>query len=291
MLSYAIFPCIFKSLSGIKKVKFKNFFLIVKKIKKGAISLNLALFLIYEIFKNLNYSPLLEIILIYLFGFYIDKRISNLIANPIKPPCSYSFKWSFSNFWDDYPDLVAKHAEIQFLRKHKSSDDLMIASDDYESPKKNEKETEKEKDIETKNKQDPSIQMKHMDKFKKSIIHASNYLDFRNYFKSDILKYESEHRRLTKALGFLTIEKLHDSEEILQKSPMDLSKETFGKLINFISILKDGSNYKESNCKNDENLFNFEKNEFREILLSFLRVFFLFLFFRIILVIYFITFS
>ncbi len=30
----------------------------------------------------------------------------------------------------------------------------------------------------------------------------ASYLDFRNYFKTDILKYESEHRRISKSLGY-----------------------------------------------------------------------------------------
>ena len=86
-----------------------------------------------------------------------------------------------------------------------------------------------------------------VDVLRKSL--ATNLLDFRNYFKSDILKYESEHRRISKALGFLTIEKLHDSDEILQKSPMDLSKDTFGKLMSFLALLREG------------NEGNFEKKE------------------------------
>ena len=222
---------------------------------------------------------MLDIILLYLFGYYIDKRILILISNPIKPPCSYSFKWSFSNFWDDYPDLVAKHAEIQFIRKHKSSDDLGV-----DTPLKNEKIHEiekKNKGEDLKSKHDSSIQITKNDGQKKLTSNSSNYLDFRNYFKSDILKYESEHRRISKALGFLTIEKLHDSEEILQKSPMDLSKETFGKLMNYVGILKEGAESADLQTKSEEFSHNFEKNEFREILFSFLRVHIKFLSFYI----------
>jgi len=195
-----------------------------------------------------------------------------LISNPIKPPCSYSFKWSFSNFWDDYPDLVAKHAEVQFLRKHKSSDDFETIN---ESMSEKTKELlplkEKPEDV-LKSKQDPSIMITKVDGLRKSLANASNLLDFRNYFKSDILKYESEHRRISKALGFLTIEKLHDSEEILEKSPMDLSKDTFGKLMNFVGLLKEGAEAASALEKSEEFSYNFEKNEFREILMSFFRV-------------------
>lgn len=246
--------------------------------------------MIYEIFKNFNYSPFLEIILLYLFGFYIDKRISNLILNPIKPPCSYSFKWSFNNFWDDYPDLVAKHAETQFLKKNKSSSDLAVEEID-EKIKKNEiNNNEKLSEINEINKlkQGSSILINKMDNTKKWFVNTANYLDFRNYFKSDILKYESEHRRISRALGFLTIENLHDSGEILEKSPMDLAKETYSKLMGFISVLKEGvlapknistsSNIENEKEKKDDFLSKFEKNEFRETLLSFLRVFFFILF-------------
>lgn len=246
------------------------------------------MFLIYQIFRNFHYAPFIEIILLYLFGYYIDKRILNLISNPIKSPCSYSFKWSFSNFWDDYPDLVAKHAEIQFSKKHKSSNDLFDESEEKPNEidkKKKKKENNQNNEIienieKEKIKQGSSIQITKIDSIKKSIFTATNYLDFRNYFKSDILKYESEHRRLTRALGFLTIEKLHDSEEIIGKSPMDLSKETFGKLMNFNSLLKEGimssQNKSINENGNDEDfLKTFEKNEFRETLISFLRVFFI----------------
>lgn len=212
--------------------------------------------------------------LMYLFGFYIDKRILVLISNPIKAPCSYSFRWSFTNFWDDYPDLVAKHAEIQYLRKHKSSDDLGHSETKEVNPTPKEVEPE-QKDINRiedvqKSRQDHSIQITKGDGLRKTF--ASTYLDIKNYFKSDILKYESEHKRISKALGFLTIDKLQDSEDILEKSPMDLSKETYGKLMNFLGILKEGTNAAASSEKTGDTFVNFERNEFREILMSFFRV-------------------
>lgn len=230
------------------------------------------------------------------------------MANPLKPPCSYSFKWSFSNFWDDYPDLVAKHAEIQFLRKHKSSDELYLEENIEKTPlnstnedpsgrktlsindthekkplleepigkkaifdnpngkKKSlvEEATDQQQDS-GRPKQEHSIMLSKTDSLKKSLANASSLLDFRNYFKSDILKYESEHRRLSKALGFLTIEKLHDSEDILAKAPMDLARDTFGMLMGFIGQLREGGTQ-------EKVAEGFEKNEFREILMSFFRV-------------------
>ena len=219
---------------------------------------------------------------------------------------------------------MAKHAEIQFLRKHKSSDELYLE----ENPEKNlvneeplgrktmsinephkykndltekkplieetlgkkaifdnpngkkkslileeSNETAKEQqELAGKPKQEHSIMLSKTDSLKKSFANASSLLDFRNYFKSDILKYESEHRRLSKALGFLTIEKLHDAEEILAKAPMDLARDTFGMLMGFIGQLREGGTQ-------EKIAEGFEKNEFREILMSFFRVFF-FLFFN-----------
>lgn len=215
---------------------------------------------------------------------------------------------------------MAKHAEIQFLRKHKSSDELYLE----ENPEKNilneeplgrktmsinephkfkndlaEKKplieeplgkkaifdnpngkkksllleetnetTKEQQDLVGKPpKQEHSIMLSKTDSLKKSLANASSLLDFRNYFKSDILKYESEHRRLSKALGFLTIEKLHDAEEILAKAPMDLARDTFGMLMGFIGQLREGGTQ-------EKIAEGFEKNEFREILMSFFRVFF-----------------
>lgn len=228
--------------------------------------------------------------MLYLFGFYIDKRISNLILNPIKPPCSYSFKWSFNNFWDDYPDLVAKHAETQFLKKNKSSSDLTVEEIDEHINKNNIISPENLSEINEINKikQGSSIQINKKEQAKKWLVNTASYLNFRNYFKSDILKYESEHRRISRALGFLTIENLHDSGEILEKSPMDLAKETYSQLMSFISILKEGivsttnitsaSTMENEKEKNEDFLNKFEKNEFRETLFSFLRVTILYFF-------------
>lgn len=213
---------------------------------------------------------MLETILLYLFGFYIDKRVLVLISNPIKPPCSYTFKWSFTNFWDDYPDLVAKHAEIQYMRKHKSSTDLDTEDGKFGEPEKKES---RKGDLQ-KPKQDHSIMIsKGEGHSRKTLTNASSaLLDIRNYFKSDILKYESEHKRISKALGFLTIDKLHDSDDILERSPMDLSKETYGKVMNFLGVLKEGAESASSFEKTEEIFIHFERNEFREILLSFFRV-------------------
>ena len=128
-------------------------------------------------------------------------------------------------------------------------------------------ETNKDQQDTGKLKLEHSIMLSKTDSIKKSFANASSLLDFRNYFKSDILKYESEHRRLSKALGFLTIEKLHDAEEILAKAPMDLARETFGMLMGFIGELREGGTQ-------EKIAEGFEKNEFREILMSFFRVFF-----------------
>lgn len=80
------------------------------------ISINLSIYLLHQLFTNLTNSSLLSSLLALSFGSIIDRRIIIIIANPIKAPCSYNFKWSFRNFWDDYQELVHKHADLNFIK-------------------------------------------------------------------------------------------------------------------------------------------------------------------------------
>lgn len=80
------------------------------------ISINLSIYLLHQLFTNLSNRSFLSYLFALSFGATIDRRVISIIANPIKPPCSYNYKWSFRNFWDDYQELVHKHANLNFIK-------------------------------------------------------------------------------------------------------------------------------------------------------------------------------
>ena len=174
-----------------------------------------------------------------IFGPLIDPFFLSLINQPSKHPSSYTSEWVFRNFWDDY--LENEHEE---KRSPKLNDEDSVDSDD-----------------ERKIKSDPVALFFYKMKNHKSI----QLNDLKNIFKTDVFKYENEHKRLSKALGVLTKENIDNPQEYLNKTPLFYAK-----------IIK----YDWENIKNMLIINEFEKNKLvanpiREVFLSFFTVFYM----------------
>lgn len=73
---------------------------------QGLTDINVAVHILFLIFSHVTYQPFLEALLLLLFSPTIEADLDNLIQNPVRAPASYSFKWSFSNVWDDFEDVL-----------------------------------------------------------------------------------------------------------------------------------------------------------------------------------------
>ncbi len=78
-------------------------------------------------------------------------------------------------------------------------------------------------------------------------------------------------------LGFLTFDKLHDSNDILGKSPSEIFEDIFSRMSIFNESACEGRENILKHVPSEENGAIFDKNEFRDIIFSFLRVFIYFL--------------
>lgn len=96
----------------------------------------------------------------------------------------------------------------QESRKIKESEKDIVKIFDKDKQKEKQEETDKvakylSKEENSSSLAEKSILFSKVDNRKHSTnSNLASYLDFRNYFKTDILKYESEHRRISKSLGF-----------------------------------------------------------------------------------------
>ncbi|KRX08625.1 hypothetical protein PPERSA_01878 [Pseudocohnilembus persalinus] len=86
--------------------------------KKGAISLNISLHILTQIFENFQNKTILEYLLLILLGRRINTNLYSLIQNTYKPPISYSFQWSQYNFWENYSELLRQTTEANFNITH-----------------------------------------------------------------------------------------------------------------------------------------------------------------------------
>lgn len=161
-----------------------------------------------------------------------------LLNQPPKMPASYSSQWTVENFWDEY----IKSENEDPIKKVESYDD----SDD-----------------EKKIRSDPISIFLSKSKHSKSI----QLFDLKSFYKNDKFKYENEHKRLSKALGILTSEKIDNSQEILNKTPIFYTNLLRARL-QFLN--------KDINCSKYKNKKGcFESNPIREMFLSLLTVFLL----------------
>jgi hypothetical protein len=95
----------------------------------------------------------------------------------------------------------------------------------------------------------------------------------RNLLKSDWVKYENEHKRLSKALGIMTSSYIKSEEgEVLLKSPLDIIKNTY---FHQIIPVEDRQELSQSSSSKEFD-YETEENTFRNIILSFLTVIFYF---------------
>ena len=205
----------------------------------------MSLYFLSQIISNFTYQPLIELIILVLLGYKIHIGVQNLILNPIKSPSSYSFKWSFRNFWDDYPELISKQSKIAYAKIESEIEESQVLED----------ELKKKGKIEGK-----SLVFKKIEGLKKTIKNTSNFLNVKNYFNSDTIKYQNEHKKISKALGFLTYDD-PDDLYFTNQSPLFLIKETYFDFIN--------QPISKKITKIDVNYTN---NLFREIILSYLEV-------------------
>ena len=135
----------------------------------------------------ITYKPLVNLITTLLLGKEIETRLLDCILNPVKNPLSYDFKWSFKNFWDSYNDLVEKHMKLKF-ESGKPKEEVIAEKADLIQPDSNKKKGKSQNFIFSK-----------LKGFKKRFFntasYTASYLDFRSYFKNDVLKYENEHNK------------------------------------------------------------------------------------------------
>lgn len=212
---------------------------LLNKIKLK-LSLTLTLYVLNEIFKVLSDKSLLETVLMQIFGILMNKNTLNLIIQPIKQPISYSFQWFVDNFWDEY------------LQKEKLK---------YDEENKNEDDDSDEDDDNTKIKSDPFALFILKAKDSKAI----QLNDLKSFYKNDHLKFEQEHKRLSKVLGIITKAGLDNSEELLDKNPLFFSNLLKSSLI----ISESRLNIEKITSNND-----FVNNPLREIFFSFFKVLF-----------------
>lgn len=165
---------------------------------------------------------MLETILLLILGVNIDSNIFLLIQYPAKQPNSYSFQWFFNNFWDEY---IHQTTEVDKSSSDSSEDEKKIKSD-------------------------PVTLFLHKTKNNKTI----QLDELKNIYKKDDFKFENEHRKLSKALGILTINTLDNQAEILNQTPLFYSSLIKNHIIN--------NNFTEE----------FRNNPIREIFFSFFTV-------------------
>lgn len=70
----------------------------------------------------------------------------------------------------------------------------------------------------------------------------------------------------------MTFDKLHDSNDILGKSPSEMFQEIFNRISIFNESASEGRENFLKHIPSEENGAIFDKNEFRDIIFSFLRV-------------------
>ena len=158
------------------------------------------------------------------------------MKQPAKLPSSYSSQWIFRNFWDEYIKSENENAGIK-------------KSDSFE-------DSEDEKKI----KSDPVSLFLSKTKNNKTI----QLNDLKSIYKNDPFKYENEHKRLSKALGILTKEKIENGNEILNKTPLIFIKQIRDYLTNLNSLLPDRSEFAKNN--------GLELNELRDMFISLFTV-------------------
>lgn len=83
--------------------------------KKSSININLALYLLNLLFKNISNQKLLEIIMIIFFGKKMKKSLNEIIALNHEPPISYRCDWKYTNFWDKQEELIIRETNDIFL--------------------------------------------------------------------------------------------------------------------------------------------------------------------------------
>lgn len=168
----------------------------------------------------------------------MNKNTQSLITQPIKQPLSYSFQWFIDNFWDVY------------LQKERTK------YDEENKDENNDSDDEDNKKI----KSDPFALFILKTKDNKAI----QLDDLKSFYKDDHLKFEQEHRRLSKVLGILTKNDLDNPEELVDKNPLFFS-----------NLLKNSLIISESrlNLEKISSSAEFVKNPLREIFFSFFKVF------------------
>lgn len=124
LLAYAVFPAVFGSLYS---------------QKKGVLSLNVSLFVIYKIFCCITYKPFLEAVALGIFSKTLKSEIvQRYIMSPHPVPQSYTFTWKIKNFWDFYEPILREHINYLYREHEKEgkaevTDD--VADERFYSPK------------------------------------------------------------------------------------------------------------------------------------------------------------
>ena len=223
-------------------------------------NINFALYLLQTIFQNIEYIPLIETLLLCLFGEYIDKRLHNLIKTQTEIPLSYNYRWSFKNCWDDTPEFLSQKYDENFSKKENKIEEVIKRKESFEEIIL-EEETKK---IFTKY----DNLMSKLGLIKNKLATTSNH--FMNYiYQKKLIDYEKEYRAICKIIASSL--NLDDSLNNIEISFPTLIKDTIDNLIGFNKELNE-MNEKISCISLDEKKLQFKKNEFSEILKSFLKV-------------------
>lgn len=173
--------------------------------KQNELKLKLALFLLNTCIRIFSHKPMLDFIFHVLFQQNLTSQFAQYINQKVLFPCSYSFKWRFKNFYDNFSDFITGQLQATFYKKYqkRSMFTEQIRSDVFD----------KRRD------QRRSQIFKKKKKFKSTLLMS---LGIRKYFTSDIIKFENEQKRLSMSLGVITYDKLErDYEKLLFCSPLD----------------------------------------------------------------------
>ena len=170
------------------------------------ISLNLSFYLLNMIFQSISYTPILELIILYLLSPYLDENMINFNKDPINNPSFYNFKWSFQNIWDNFEDNINRKTKKLYLEGDLSIKNSSISFD----------EIVKDTDLNNAIRSDTAYSKK--SDIKEILIFKDNES---NKFLSAI-DLDKEHINMSKALGVLTDDNLSNYENVLKRSPLEM---------------------------------------------------------------------
>lgn len=179
-------------------------------------------------------------------------------------PLSYSFSWNFRNCWDQVPDFIAQKY-LENILKPKIFDD---------EEEEKQKETFEEIALEEGNSKPFSKYAYFLNKvgnFKNKIVAAANSTNIYNFFyaKSNI-DYEKEYKNIAKILSSSMI--LNDentNSDLSIPSLIQITLDNINGLNKELNIAQE----KTLSIIIDEKNINLKRNEFSEILKSYIQVY------------------